>query len=90
MGTDETSSKNDDYFSTNNLNDVSDFYGLKSSSIIENFSSKNEETLTRMTIKDLHSRNVESFSLIPTTFEWNNGGNSVYVTGSFCKWNQFF
>lgn len=90
MGTDETSSKKDDCLSTNNLNDVSDFYGLKSSSIIENISLNNDENETRITKKDLFSRNTESFSLIPTTFEWDNGGNSVYVTGNFCKWNQFF
>lgn len=27
---------------------------------------------------------------IPTLFEWKEGGNIVYVTGSFCGWSQFF
>lgn len=27
---------------------------------------------------------------VPITFEWDTGGNSVYVTGNFCKWNKFF
>ena len=27
---------------------------------------------------------------VPVTFEWDQGGNSVYVTGSFCNWEQFF
>ena len=27
---------------------------------------------------------------IETTFEWDEGGNIVFVTGSFCDWNQFF
>ena len=27
---------------------------------------------------------------IPVTFEWDQGGTSVYLTGSFCKWAQFF
>lgn len=27
---------------------------------------------------------------IPTLFEWKEGGNMVYVTGSFCSWTQFF
>ena len=26
---------------------------------------------------------------VPITFEWDTGGNSVYVTGNFCKWNKF-
>ena len=27
---------------------------------------------------------------IETKFEWDEGGNMVYVTGSFCEWNKFF
>lgn len=27
---------------------------------------------------------------IPVTFEWESDGNSVYLSGSFCNWNQFF
>ena len=27
---------------------------------------------------------------VPVTFEWDQGGNSVYVTGNFCHWEQFF
>lgn len=27
---------------------------------------------------------------IPTMFEWSFKGNSVYLTGSFCNWKQFF
>ena len=26
----------------------------------------------------------------PVTFEWDSGGNNVYVTGNFCNWKQFF
>jgi len=89
MGTDETSSKKNDTFSENDLNDVYDFYGLKSSSMIENVSLKDEEydSLSR---KELCSKTSGFSSLFPTTFEWDNGGNSVFVTGSFCQWKQFF
>jgi hypothetical protein len=27
---------------------------------------------------------------VPTMFEWSSKGNSVYLTGSFCNWKQFF
>ena len=27
---------------------------------------------------------------VPTMFEWSFKGNSVYLTGSFCNWKQFF
>ena len=27
---------------------------------------------------------------IPIEFKWNKGGNMVYITGSFCNWENFF
>jgi hypothetical protein len=27
---------------------------------------------------------------VPTRFEWREGGNVIYLTGSFCNWNQKF
>ena len=27
---------------------------------------------------------------VPTMFEWSFKGNSVYLTGSFCNWQEFF
>jgi len=27
---------------------------------------------------------------IPTVFEWKEGGNNVYITGSFSNWSQWF
>ena len=27
---------------------------------------------------------------VPVTFEWDQGGNSVYLTGNFCNWEQYF
>lgn len=27
---------------------------------------------------------------IPTAFEWREGGNIVYITGSFSNWSQWF
>ena len=90
MGTDETSNKNNDSLYFNDLDDVSDFYGLKSPSKKENISLKEEEIISLDTNKDLKSKSSETYILIPTTFEWDGGGKSVYVTGSFCNWEQFF
>ena len=39
----------------------------------------------RISINDKISTNK-----VPVTFEWDQGGNSVYVTGNFCHWEQFF
>ena len=90
MGTDETSNKNNDSLYFDDLDDVSDFYGLKSQSKEENISTKEEETISLETNNNLNSKTSESYILIPTTFEWDGGGKSIYVTGSFCKWEQFF
>ena len=89
MGTDETSSKKNDSFYENDLNNVNDFYGLKSSSKIDNVSFKDEEN-DSLPRKELYSKTSGYNAIFPTTFEWDNGGNSVFVTGSFCQWKQFF
>jgi len=89
MGTDETSSKKNDSFYENDLNNVNDFYGLKSSSKIDNASFKDEEN-DSLSRKELYSKTSGYNAIFPTTFEWDNGGNSVFVTGSFCQWKQFF
>lgn len=39
------------------------------------------EKVERVEIKDLK---------VSTPFEWREGGSSVYLTGSFCNWNQKF
>ena len=32
----------------------------------------------------------EEKNTVPVIFRWDEGGNNVYVTGSFCNWGQFF
>ena len=34
--------------------------------------------------------NKKKIEKVNTVFEWDEGGKSVYVTGSFCNWKQFF
>ena len=42
----------------------------------------------------IEKSNIQTISLssqkVPITFEWDKGGNSVYVTGNFCNWNKYF
>ena len=90
MGTDETSSKKKNSFNEKDLSDVNEFYGIKSFSKIENISLNDEELNPNLSNKELYSEISENYSLIPTTFEWDNGGKSVFLTGSFCQWKQFF
>ena len=43
---------------------------------------------------DLYSSNIKINNIetnkIPVTFEWESGGNSVYLSGNFCNWQQLF
>ena len=52
----------------------------------ENEENKNKEEKNINMEVDNEIKNDE----IETTFEWDEGGNIVFVTGSFCDWNQFF
>ena len=40
--------------------------------------------------KELDTCNNSESTRIPVSFEWESGGNNVYLTGNFCNWNQFF
>lgn len=77
MGTEDSKKYNENNFSEFHLNTsytTSDLYSIKSSS------SKVEENINK--------KNEKNKSRV--TFEWTSGGNSVYLSGSFCNWNQLF
>ena len=52
-------------------------------------SSKSEETLSKIKSdkKNIEKKDKNKYPII---FEWTGGGNSVYLSGSFCNWNQLF
>ena len=54
------------------------YYEEKNNSIIEK------------DILDIKLNSQSKLNKVPVTFEWESGGNSVYLTGNFCNWNQFF
>ena len=75
--------------------DISEYYGLKTNSsesneFLEDYLRFNPPIKNLGLKKEISNIESEKSSVIPTTFQWDNGGNSVYLTGSFCKWNQFF
>ena len=102
----ENSSETSKNFPNNSLfsneEDMSDYKGIKTSdgeeesknSITtkteekENASSLNYELDNRKTNEK--SNITEKSDRVSITFEWDLEGNSVYVTGSFCNWKQFF
>jgi len=60
----------------------SDFTGIKTS--------KNKENSDEENSTDTSNENEESKKRVPTLFEWKDGGENVFITGSFCDWNQRF
>ena len=41
-------------------------------------------------INNFNKNNNTKNRKVPTLFEWSFKGNSVYLTGSFCNWKEFF
>lgn len=66
-----------------NGDNLSAYSGLKSEggSVVESIDKENITSTLKPELKD---------EKIPTLFEWNEGGQMVYITGSFCSWTQFF
>lgn len=95
-------SKNSKEFRDNSLLsfdcDLLDYNGLKSSDEEgfedeDNFFVEKGEldsnTTTEINMLNENYNKIAS-NKIPITFEWELGGNTVYLTGNFCHWNQFF
>ncbi len=69
--------------------EISSYKGIKS----DDFSSsgkkspiRNESTECQTIPEKLDLKDFK----IPTSFEWNDGGNVVYITGNFSNWTQWF
>ena len=80
-------------------------YNYQDNSLIsnENYSTINdivnseEEKINYIYIKKRISKRINeeekinsNNNKVPTMFEWSFKGNSVYLTGSFCNWKEFF
>ena len=89
MGSEDSKRYNNSNISDLHLNssfNSSDYCQMNSSQTEESFSkTKSDKYLIHK--KDLSEKNNNK---IPVTFEWTGGGNSVYLSGSFCNWNQLF
>ena len=74
--------------------DLTDYNGIKTSEekLKDNYTisqddEENSNTFSENNILDINKNDINK---IPVTFEWESGGNAVYLTGSFCNWKQFF
>ena len=49
---------------------------------------KNEEKIEQA--KKFEKKIEDKINEIETKFEWDEGGNIVYLTGTFCDWKEFY
>lgn len=81
-------------YNQNNNNDINLNMSYISSDFNQIKSLNSEDSITKS--KTDKQENDEKIILknnsnkYPVTFEWTGGGNSVYVSGNFCNWNQLF
>ena len=76
-----TESKSNFYDMINSEEELMNYIYIK-----KRFKKQQHEEEQKSTINNNDSKN----SKIPTMFEWSFKGNSVYLTGSFCNWKEFF
>ena len=93
MGSETSQDFRDNSLFSNNI-DSSEFDGIKTteeSSIENEYFLKDKEEIPYFGQKNSKINVLSNkTNKVPVTFEWDQGGNSVYVTGNFCHWKQFF
>ena len=73
--------------------DSEDYEGVKTTaenSIEDNDIIKKKSDSQSISENVLSNSTKISPNKVPVTFEWDQGGNSVYLTGNFCNWEQYF
>ena len=95
MGTNSIKNDNNSIFLLDDDN-LSLYYGIISNKSDNEEEEKNIEDINNDILEEKENKKPKSNILgvetlkFPVTFEWDNGGNNVYVTGNFCNWKQFF
>lgn len=74
--------------------DSEDYDGVKTT---EEISIENDDIIKKKSDTQSISDNVLSIkspkippNKVPVTFEWDQDGTSIYLTGNFCNWEQYF
>ena len=71
---------------------ISSYKGVKTDQSSASAHSLDKESTNEVTDTETGETNepVQREQKVPTAFEWKEGGANVYLTGSFCNWNQKF
>ena len=88
------SSKDNDEFKDNSLinseDDELSCHGKKNNSPEEEGYADDEDYSQKGNNNLIKEEKLKTKNTVPVVFRWDEEGNSVYVTGSFCNWSQFF
>jgi hypothetical protein len=69
---------------------LSSYKGVKTETCSDGSNVIMKDTTESSTIINNGEKNEVKDNKVQTIFEWKEGGNSVYVTGTFSNWNQWF
>ena len=93
----KSSSSSNSSFSSNSSESSESYIDLNEKILIEQ---NNEEKINTENIKEIdliqgnnnneiENNNGNNTNEIRTEFYWDEGGNNIYITGSFCNWEKF-
>ena len=93
----KSSSSSNSSFSSNSSESSESYIDLNEKILIEQ---NNDEKINTENIKEIDSmqdnnnneienNNGNNTNEIRTEFYWDEGGNNIYITGSFCNWEKF-
>ena len=92
----KSSSSSNSSFSSNSSESSESYIDLNEKILIEQ---NNDEKINTENIKEIDSmqdnnneienNNANNTNEIRTEFYWDEGGNNIYITGSFCNWEKF-
>ncbi len=88
------SEKKTDMFSYLQYNNTSSYAGIRSEVSSDIMMKDTKESYKSMTNSEevIEKKAKEDYSekKIKTVFYWRDGGNTLYITGNFSNWNQWF
>ena len=86
----KSSSFSESSYSSSSSSSESDLYLNEDIYIEKNGFNKDEKLNIENKEKINEENNDKSKKEINTEFFWDEGGNNIYLTGSFCNWKEFF
>jgi len=87
-----TENSNLDQSKEQKIRNFGSFYSILSNynGIISNSDSNSKSSSSSKKEENSILQEQENNNKVRARFEWNEGGNLIFITGTFCNWQQFF